>query len=95
MDSSLDKLAGHMEQVERKYHIGRLSPLIGATVDSICVSFDGDMDGAWTGLVLRTKDGRLIQLVAQSDPEGNGPGWIDLQVLEQKPARRRGKAVRS
>ncbi len=63
-----------MHNVE--YQLKALRPLLGATFTDILTE-----DG-YIGLVLHPKkDGEEEQVLwIQIDPEGNGPGWINVSV---------------
>ena len=70
-------------QMEMKYLDEQLSALVGCKIVGVQIEYnDGDGLGeAWPVLVLE-RHGRTWALVVQRDPEGNGPGHLDLQALE-------------
>jgi hypothetical protein len=53
----------------------RLQPLVGAKLESIEIGTGND---AALDLILRLPDGRSVLLGVWRDPEGNGPGWLDI-----------------
>lgn len=66
-------------QAEITYHRKRMLELLDATVQKAIVSNeDGEI---YCGLILHTKSGKQVQLVALRDPEGNGPGHFDIQEI--------------
>lgn len=60
--------------------IGRL---IGATITGAAV-VPGDVD---FGLELRLRDGTRAVAWVQCDAEGNGPGWLALEIQPKQRAR--------
>ena len=52
---------------------------IGGTITGTVYSWDGYDD--FTGLKVKTSDGTEIVLRIQSDPEGNGPGFLKPEKL--------------
>lgn len=62
----------------RNWHLDRLRPLIGATVERIAID-DNDPDETYCGLLLRLRDGRAMQVIAMRDAEGNGAGFFDIR----------------
>jgi hypothetical protein len=54
-------------------------PLLGATVKDVVV------EGGFLGLVFRCVDGRERTTRVMRDPEGNGPGWLEIDLLAADP----------
>ena len=51
--------------------------LIGLTVDRVVFMDNGD-DGLWPVLVMSNKKGETFHVDVSMDPEGNGPGFLDI-----------------
>lgn len=49
----------------------------GARVTAIIVSDEGD-DVPYCGFLMETLGGKCFQVIALRDPEGNGPGHMDV-----------------
>ena len=65
---------------ELRFHDRRLSGLEGATVVSACAVLD-EYDQCVPALVVQTRDGKRVQVLASRDEEFNGPGWFELREL--------------
>jgi hypothetical protein len=63
-----------------KHLEGKLLPLVGAELVGVQTDKD-DFDDEWLCLVLK-KDGKVTALWVSRDPEGNGPGWLDIAEQE-------------
>jgi len=62
------------------YALRAAAPLRGATVEAITD------DGGFVGLVFRCADGQQRVAWVQRDPEGNGPGWLEIEVTKLPPS---------
>lgn len=66
------------------WYATQLKTLTGATIIQAdflpCEDFDNQQVPV---LLLRLPNGSLVTLLALQDPEGNGPGWLELQADEQ------------
>ena len=57
----------------RKY----LNPLVNGVIKNITVEYDEGTDEIYCGLIIEV-NGRTLRLVALSDEEGNGPGFLSF-----------------
>lgn len=57
-----------------KYIKKQMKPVIGATITEVV--FDEEF---FVGIRVKDKKGKETTLWIQSDPEGNGPGWITVE----------------
>ena len=61
--------------------------LIGAIIICAITSPPGEYDDGFFGFRVKTKKGKEKAVWIQSDAEGNGSGWIDIEPWkEQKKA---------
>lgn len=58
-----------------------LEPLRGATVIDVDVA-DVGLDEPAPLLIMRLADGNMVAVMVYSDPEGNGPGHLELQRID-------------
>jgi hypothetical protein len=66
----------------QKFHANRMRPLVGATIEQIVID---DSEGeCLTGFMVKAKDGRIFQVIAMCDPEGNGPGWLTIDDINDE-----------
>lgn len=69
-----------------QFESGRLAKLMGGRVVEVGVyrseadAYDPEQD--WPALVIELPDGTRVAVVANQDPEGNGPGHLELAELE-------------
>ena len=64
------------------YYKKHLSPLVGCRVIAILVDSEDPADRPYIGYHLHDdKTGKTYELVALSDPEGNGPGHLSITLL--------------
>lgn len=62
------------------FQLHQLCPLLGATVTALARTAPGedDFEPEYFGLVLTMPDGQQRTLLILSDPEGNGPGAVEI-----------------
>ena len=59
------------EQIERR--------LVGGTITGALIDPNPDEFGdRWYGFLVKTKSGDMVPVWVSKDPEGNGPGWLDI-----------------
>lgn len=61
-----------------KAYTKHLIPLVGGTVERVCVSQDDENSEPYCGLWIKMRSGKTFQVVALMDPEGNGPGHMEV-----------------
>lgn len=63
---------------EKKHLDEALRPLVGGTITAAFGEVDDEMgyEELWPVIIVKTKDGRVLSLVAQQDSEANGPGFL-------------------
>jgi len=66
-----------------KYMIEQLQPFRGAVLGRPVTedTDNGSPPEGFFGLTLKRKDGKAFVLWVNCDPEGNGPGWLDIQEI--------------
>lgn len=57
-----------------EFQAKQLKPFIGATIVDICINPDDHFV-----CVVVKKKGKQTLFWIQSDPEGNGPGWVEVE----------------
>jgi hypothetical protein len=71
------------------YYKKHLSPLLGCRVTAMVIDTDDLDDAPYMGYrLLDEKTGKIYQLVALSDPEGNGPGHLSIHDITDSPEER-------
>lgn len=62
------------------YQLQQLRPLVGATITALARTApdEGEFEPEFFGFVLALPDGQQRTLLILSDPEGNGPGAIEI-----------------
>ena len=69
------------------YMVEHLKPLEGATITHVGVAVEnfGSDDNPWWEVIpvltVETPLGSQYQVAVLQDPEGNGPGWIDINEI--------------
>lgn len=56
--------------------------LVGAKITTALESPGNDFSDGSFGFAVKTKAGETLQVWVDMDPEGNGPGW--LQICQEK-----------
>lgn len=76
-----------------QFHQARLNKLVGARITSVGIAPDefGLFD-PWPILVLR-KDGKQIVVQVSQDPEGNGPGFLFIDGVDEPTEAERAATV--
>lgn len=67
---------------EAAYNAGKAQKLIGAELVDVQLTGEEEFGYEAVVLVFRGKDGKEFGAVVLRDPEGNGPGWLDVQEAE-------------
>ena len=81
---------GKQYKSDAHYLADQMKGLKGATVADIAAftQDDGFGEEHWLGIVLIAKNGDVVQLTVSQDPEGNGPGFLFVDVRDKMDKRR-------
>lgn len=60
-----------------------MDKLIGGVIEGIIEDPDNDEYAHWQGLQVRLADGQLVNAWIDRDKEGNGPGCLNLDLVEE------------
>ncbi len=69
---------------EAKFIKNQLSVLIGGTITQVETQID-ESEGwpeVWPFFIVKTADGKYLQVQVSRDPEGNGPGHLFIDPAE-------------
>jgi hypothetical protein len=69
---------------DAQYLEAQLKPYVGWTLVEVVAARDPALGDDVLALLLQHPGGkRQVMLTAMRDPEGNGPGWLDITPVDQ------------